>query len=109
MLVGDVRSATVPCAKANPVMAPQVLRLISAVACCHLGLRTDCVGITFFPFCYVVPVAALAGVADQPVEVAPGTVLRMAWTWAFPGSVAFWNRMLASWASTDGAPTSHWL
>src|ERR1700678_435180 len=37
MLVGDVISATVPWVKENPVIAPQVLRLTSAVACCHVG------------------------------------------------------------------------
>src|SRR5947199_6576799 len=35
--VGDVISSTVPWAKANPVMAPHVLRLTSAVACCPVG------------------------------------------------------------------------
>src|SRR5256714_13156358 len=35
--VGEVISSTVPCAKANPVMAPHVLRLTSAVACCQVG------------------------------------------------------------------------
>jgi hypothetical protein len=50
MLVGEVRSATVPWAKANPVMAPQVLRLIRAVACCHLGFLTDCMGDHLLPF-----------------------------------------------------------
>src|SRR5712691_3408310 len=40
--VGDVISSTVPWAKANPVMAPHVLRLTSAVACCHVGFLTDC-------------------------------------------------------------------
>ena len=35
--VGDVISSTVPWAKANPVMAPHVLRLTSAVACCQVG------------------------------------------------------------------------
>src|SRR5256885_9160191 len=42
ILVGDVMSSTVPWAKANPVMAPQVLRLTSAVACCQAGFLTDC-------------------------------------------------------------------
>jgi hypothetical protein len=37
MRVGEVISPTVPWAKANPVIAPQVLRLTSAVACCHVG------------------------------------------------------------------------
>jgi hypothetical protein len=109
MLVGEVRSATVPCAKANPVMAPQVLRLISAVACCHLGFLTDCMGITFFRIAGWSRSADLGRIADQPVALAPGKVLRMAWTCGFPGSVEFWNKMLASWESTDGAPTSHWL
>src|SRR5271166_2882399 len=40
--VGDVISPTVPWAKANPVIAPQVLRLTSAVACCHVGFLTGC-------------------------------------------------------------------
>src|SRR5438034_8006227 len=35
--VGDVISSTVPWAKANPVIAPHVLRLTSAVACCQVG------------------------------------------------------------------------
>src|SRR6516165_6498070 len=35
---GDVISSTVPWANANPVTAPQVLRLTSAVACCQVGL-----------------------------------------------------------------------
>src|SRR6266513_6319051 len=38
--VGDVISSTVPWAKANPVMAPHVLRLTSAVACCQVGFLT---------------------------------------------------------------------
>ena len=38
MLAGDVTSATEPWAKANPVIAPQVLRLTSAVACDQDGL-----------------------------------------------------------------------
>src|SRR5690348_1602301 len=38
MLAGDVTSATVPWAKVNPVIAPQVLRLTSAVACDQDGL-----------------------------------------------------------------------
>src|SRR6266853_822350 len=42
MLVGDVMSATVPWAKVNPVIAPQVLRLTRAVACCHAGFFTEC-------------------------------------------------------------------
>ena len=109
MLVGEVRSATVPCAKANPVMAPQVLRLISAVACCHLGFLTDCMGITFSRSPVWPRSVDLSGIAGQFVALAPGKVLRMAWTCGFPGSAAFWNRMLASWALTDGAPTSHWL
>src|SRR5580693_3244948 len=40
--VGDVISSTVPWAKANPVIAPHVLRLTSAVACCHVGFLTGC-------------------------------------------------------------------
>ena len=40
MLVGDVISATVPWAKENPVIAPHVLRLTRAVACCHVGFLT---------------------------------------------------------------------
>src|SRR5258708_22623289 len=48
MLVGDVISSTVPWAKANPVIAPHVLRLTSAVACCHVGFLTGCTRITFF-------------------------------------------------------------
>src|SRR5580658_6631629 len=109
MLVGEVRSATVPCAKANPVIAPQVLRLIRAVACCHRGFLTVCMGITFFRSPAGPRPADRGGIADQLVAPAPGKVLRMAWTCGFPGSVAFWNRMLASWAFTVGAPTSHWL
>src|SRR5260370_4257726 len=46
--VGDVMSSTVPWAKANPVIAPHVLRLTSAVACCHVGFLTGCTRITFF-------------------------------------------------------------
>jgi hypothetical protein len=42
MLVGDVMSAAVPCAKEIPVIAPHVLRLTSAVACCHVGFLTEC-------------------------------------------------------------------
>ena len=40
--VGDVMSSIVPWAKANPVIAPHVLRLTSAVACCHVGFLTGC-------------------------------------------------------------------
>src|ERR1700730_16304420 len=40
--VGDVISSTVPWVKANPVIAPHVLRLTSAVACCHVGFLTGC-------------------------------------------------------------------
>src|SRR5205823_14830318 len=39
--VGEVISSTVPWAKANPVIAPHVLRLTSAVACCQVGLVLD--------------------------------------------------------------------
>src|ERR1700685_2618443 len=42
MLVGDVISATVPWVKESPVIAPHVLRLTSAVACCHVGFLTGC-------------------------------------------------------------------
>ena len=42
MRVGDVISPTVPWAKANPVIAPQVLRLTSAVACCQVGFLPGC-------------------------------------------------------------------
>src|SRR5437763_8448104 len=46
--VGEVISATVPWAKANPVMAPQVLRLTSAVACCQVGfLRVGLLSVDF--------------------------------------------------------------
>src|SRR5258708_21728227 len=38
MLVGVVRSATGPGTNENPVIAPPVLRLTSAVTCCHSGL-----------------------------------------------------------------------
>jgi hypothetical protein len=41
MLAGDVTSATVPRAKVNPVIAPQVDRLTSAVACCHAGFFAE--------------------------------------------------------------------
>src|ERR1700687_2846834 len=40
--VGDVISSTVPWAKANPVIAPHVLRLTSAVACWHVGFLPGC-------------------------------------------------------------------
>src|ERR1700689_3979961 len=43
MLVGDVISATVPWVKENPVIAPHVLRLTSAVACCQVGFLTECI------------------------------------------------------------------
>jgi hypothetical protein len=46
MEAGDVMSATVPWAKVKPVIVPQVLRLTSAVACCHVGFFTDCMPIT---------------------------------------------------------------
>ena len=36
-LAGDVTSATVPWANVRPVIVPQVLRLTSAVVCCHVG------------------------------------------------------------------------
>src|SRR6516225_76273 len=42
--VGDVISSTVPWAKANPVIAPHVLRLTSAVACCHVGFLSGGTG-----------------------------------------------------------------
>jgi hypothetical protein len=42
MLVGDVISATVPWVKESPVIAPHVLRLTSAVACCQVGFLTGC-------------------------------------------------------------------
>jgi hypothetical protein len=37
MLAGDVTSAIVPWANVKPVIVPQVLRLTSAVVCCHVG------------------------------------------------------------------------
>jgi hypothetical protein len=48
MDAGDVISATVPWAKVNPVIAPHVLRLTSAVACCHAGFLMGCTPITSF-------------------------------------------------------------
>ena len=42
MPVGEVRSAAVPWVTENPVMAPAVLRLTSAVACCHRVFLVDC-------------------------------------------------------------------
>jgi hypothetical protein len=37
MPAGDVTSAIVPWANVKPVIVPQVLRLTSAVVCCHVG------------------------------------------------------------------------
>ena len=42
MLVGEVRLAAGPWATENPVIAPAVLRLTSAVACCHRAFLVDC-------------------------------------------------------------------
>ena len=33
----------------------------------------------------------------------------MACTCGLPGLLAFWNKMLTSWAASAVAPTSHWL
>src|SRR5580704_5250938 len=48
-LVGEVISPTVPCASEKPVIAPQVLRLTSAVACCQLAFLAERTLITSFP------------------------------------------------------------
>jgi hypothetical protein len=37
-----------------------------------------------------------------------GRSVRIAWTCALPGLVAFSKRTLASWAATAEEPTTHW-
>ena len=104
---GDVRSDTVPWARENPVIAPHVLRLTSAVACCHLGFLTECTDSPSFlglgriavPGCRIALARRHVGEPSRP--------RRMAWTCGFPGLLAFSNRMLASWALAVGDPTSH--
>src|SRR6201987_6247110 len=56
ILVRDVISSTVPWAKANPVMAPHVLRLTSAVACCQVGFLRG--GTDSPPFSFALALAA---------------------------------------------------
>src|SRR6266581_4425993 len=89
ILVGDVISSTVPWAKANPVIAPHVLRLTSAVACCHVGFLTGCTRSPSSVFAGRLDGLA-AGADGGPLrQLAPGRLLRIAWTWAFPGLFAF--------------------
>src|SRR5258708_9746464 len=59
--VGEVISSTVPWAKANPVIAPHVLRLTSAVACCQVGFLS--VGLLSVGF---LSVGFLWGGTDSP-------------------------------------------
>src|ERR1700722_20174019 len=106
MALGEVRSAAVPCAKASPVIAPAVLKLTSAVACCHRGLRVNCTGSP--------PSADSAAPGPgrgtrlrQDHAAGPKRFLRMACTCGFPGSFEFWNSTLASWATGGEAPTNH--
>src|SRR5690242_8132300 len=84
MLAGDVTSATVPCAKVNPVIAPQVLRLTSAVACDQDGLLLLTVRVRFPPSLGSLAVrqgledllhlrvAGVAGVLEQHARVLRG-------------------------------------
>src|SRR6266403_4495853 len=64
--VGEVISSTVPWAKANPVIAPHVLRLTSAVACCQVGFLS--VGLLSVGFLSVgfLSVGFLWGGTDSP-------------------------------------------
>src|SRR5512146_1216692 len=94
MLVGDVTSATVPWAKVNPVIAPQVLRLTSAVACDQDGLLL-----------LTVRVGPLLPWAHSPC----GRDLRICCTCGSPGLPAFWNSTLAFCAATWLAPGIHCL
>src|SRR5262249_19807360 len=48
MLVGVVRSATVPGTNENPLIAPPVLRLTSAVTCCHKGFAVGLISSPHF-------------------------------------------------------------
>src|SRR6516225_7411088 len=99
MLAGDVISATVPRAKVNPVIAPQVLRLTSAVACCHVGFFTEGMESTSLPGS-----PDLGNVPPRlnrrPYPAVPGRVLRMACTCGSPALLAFWNSTLAFCAAT---------
>src|SRR5215469_1757583 len=48
MLVGVVRSATAPGTNENPAIAPPVLRLTSAVTCCHRGFAAGLISSPHF-------------------------------------------------------------
>src|SRR5437763_12543287 len=85
MLTGEVTSATVPWAKVNPVIAPQVLRLTSAVACGQDGLLL-----------LTVRVGPLLPWPHSP----RGKDLRICCTCGSPGLPAFWNSTLAFCAAT---------
>jgi hypothetical protein len=87
MLVGDVISATVPWVKENPVIAPQVLRLTSAVACCHVGFLTGITDSPSSPDYLLSRMYRSTGRRGYPALV---KVCRIACTWALPGFVAFW-------------------
>ena len=95
-------SATVAWAKVNPVTAPQVLRLTSAVACCHVGFFTVCTGSPPSPF-----QVCVAGPELTPYFPGFGKALRMACTCGSPGLLAFWNSTLTSCAATAVALTIH--
>jgi hypothetical protein len=108
MLVGDVISATVPWVKESPVIAPHVLRLTSAVACCQVGFLTGCTES---------PTSTAARGMSFPAEwfmrlfrnryPARGKVCRMACTWGLPGSFAFSKSTLMFLAALAVAPTTH--
>src|SRR5579875_504341 len=100
MLVGDVRSATDPWARENPVIAPQVLRLTSAVACCNRCFLAAC---TTSP-----PRGRIASIVMAGSGYPCGDrLLRIACTCGLPGSFAFSNSTAASRASAAGSPTNH--
>src|SRR6516225_7010838 len=103
MLVGEVRSATEPWAKENPVIAPAVLRLTNAVACCHRAFFVACTRTTSSR-----SGSLRRGPGPGPRYAdGPNRLLRMAWTCELPGSWAFWYNMLASCAKIGDAPTNH--
>ena len=95
--VGDVISSTVPWAKANPVIAPHVLRLTSAVACCHVGFLTGCTD-HLLPRLRAGQMTArrLLWCRFPAPYLALGSVLRIAWTCGFPGLLALANSTLTS-------------
>src|SRR5215467_2875480 len=90
--VGEVIVAAAPGTKVNPVIAPPVLTVTSAVACFHHGFLTDCTE-TSSP--------------SRGYRPDVRSVVRIDWTRGSPGLSALAYSTAASVANWAGAPTIH--